>query len=408
MFHKKEKIVNKIKNNHNYSFINTNEHTKNRLLLVGLGGSYSRGTYRQSSDLDVRGIVLERPHEIIGSSSFTEYLNEDTDSTFWGINRMLFHLSKANPNTFELLGLNKEHYFYTSPIGQELLDNRKRFMSTLAISSFSGFADEQLRRLQNALAREVNAAEKEFHILNSIMNASYSIKNRYRHIDIEKEHIGEYLDFASNNLSQIYKFKGTDNIDWFSDDLGKRFNGVNRRMFLLDEELKKQDLMNKIIFYIDESDKEDLDCEIYFDAIFHHYPLRDYQGLTSEFRNIISDFNKLGKRNKKKDDAHTNKHMACLVQVLIEGINCIETGDIKTELEGEWFNLYIEILNGNFRNEDKTINSAFYDILQELTNRFDYVKKNVSLPEKPDIEWIEDFKIRVNKQIVNGLETPLF
>ena len=79
MFHNREEILNEIKTNPNYSYINTNEHTKNRLLLVGLGGSYSRGTYRQSSDLDVRGIVLERPHEIIGSSKFAQYLNEDTN-----------------------------------------------------------------------------------------------------------------------------------------------------------------------------------------------------------------------------------------------------------------------------------------------------------------------------------------
>lgn len=408
MFHNREEILNEIKSNPHYSFINTNEHTKNRLLLVGIGGSYSRGTYRQSSDLDIRGIILERPHEIIGSTKFTEYLNEDTDSTFWGINKILEHLAKANPNTFELLGLRKEHYFYMTPIGQELLDNRKRFMSMIAASSFSGFADQQLRRLQNALAREVNLTEKEFHILNSIMNSSYAIKNRYKSIEIEKEKMSEYLDFANNNLSNIYKFQGENSIDWHNDELGKRFNGACRRMFLLNGELKAQDELNKIVFYIDQSDREDMDCEIYFDAIFNHYPLRDYQGLNSEFRNIISDFDKLGKRNKKKDDAHTNKHMACLVQVLIEGINCIETGDIKTELEGEWLNLYIEILNGNFRNEDKTINSAFYDILQELTKKFEYVKSNASLPEKPDVEWIEDFKIRVNKQIVNGLETPFF
>ena len=408
MFHNREEILNEIKTNLSYSFINSNEHTKNRLLLVGLGGSYSRGTYRQSSDLDVRGIVLERPHEIIGSSKFAQYLNENTDSTFWGINKMIELLSKANPNTFELLGLKKEDYFYMTPIGQELLDNRKKFMSMIAVSSFSGFADEQLRRLQNALAREVNLTEKEFHILNSVMNSSYSLKSRYKDIEIEKDSMGQYLDFVSNNLSNIYKFQGDKNIDWHTNDLGKRFNGANRRMFLLNDELKRQEEINKIIFYIDKSDRDDMDCEIYFDAILSHYPLRDYQGLNSEFKNIISDFDKLGKKNKKKDDAHTNKHMACLVQVLIEGINCLETGDIKTYLEGEWLNLYIEILNGNFRNEDKTINTAFYDILEELNKKFDYAKKNADLPEKPNMDWIEDFKIRVNKQIVNGLETPLF
>ena len=38
--------------------------------------------------------------------------------------------------------------------GQELLDNRNLFLSKRAAKSFGGYASAQLRRLQNAIARD--------------------------------------------------------------------------------------------------------------------------------------------------------------------------------------------------------------------------------------------------------------
>ena len=78
----------------------------------------------------------------------------------------------CNPNTIELLGLKEEHYLYLNDIGKELINNKKLFLSKRAIQSFGGYASAQLRRLQNALARDsYPQEEKEKHIYNSVKNA---------------------------------------------------------------------------------------------------------------------------------------------------------------------------------------------------------------------------------------------
>lgn len=48
-----------------------------------------------------------------------------------------------------MLGLDEEQYLIKTDLGKELIDNSRLFLSKLAIKSFGGYADTQLRRLQN-------------------------------------------------------------------------------------------------------------------------------------------------------------------------------------------------------------------------------------------------------------------
>ena len=64
--------------------------------------------------------------------------------------------------------------------GKLLKDNIDIFLSQRVIQSFGGYATAQLRRLQNALARDnYPQIEKENHILNSIINQMNHLKEHY-------------------------------------------------------------------------------------------------------------------------------------------------------------------------------------------------------------------------------------
>ena len=54
--------------------------------------------------------------------------------------------------------------------------------------------------------------------------------------------------------------------------------------------------------YIDEAENPEMDTEIFLDAQFSHYPLRDYRNIWGEMNNIVKEYDKIGKRNRKKDD----------------------------------------------------------------------------------------------------------
>ena len=63
-----------------YDFLRTDKHLENRIILLGLGGSYSYGTNVETSDLDVRGIALNTKAEILTNERFEQFENKQTDT----------------------------------------------------------------------------------------------------------------------------------------------------------------------------------------------------------------------------------------------------------------------------------------------------------------------------------------
>ena len=48
------------------------------------------------------------------------------------------------------------------------------------------------------------------------------------------------------------------------------------------------------------------------------------------------------------------------------------------------------------------IDSLFQNSMTYYEKRFEYAKKNTSLPDKPDYKRINEFKMYVNERIVKG------
>lgn len=337
-----EEIKEKLKSTE-YDFLRTNPHLGNNIILLGLGGSYAYGTNVETSDIDIRGCAVNNKEEILTNINFEQCCNEATDTTIYSLNKLIHLLSNCNPNTIELLGLKSEHYLYVSPIGQELLDNKDLFLSKRAIQSFGGYAYSQLRRLDNKAARLVGQSEREEHILNSIKNASYDFKNRY------------------------FPFTG-----------------------------------DSIKLYIDKSNREEVDTEIYMDIALSHYPLRDYKAMWSEMNNIVKDYAKIGKRNKNAvEHGKLAKHMMHLIRLYLMAIDILEKKEIVTYRESN-HDLLMKIRNGRYLDANRQPTEEFFSIVENLQKRFEYAKQNTDLPDNPDYKGINKFLASVNERIVKG------
>lgn len=325
-----------------YNFLREDTHLNNNIILLGLGGSLAYGTNLESGgDIDLRGIALNSKEEILLSKDFEQVLETNTDTVIYSFNKMINLLTKCNPNTIECVGLKPEHYFYISSIGQEILDNKEMFLSKLAVHSFGGYAANQARRLDNKAVRTVEQSKREQHILNSIKNASVSFKDHYF----------EYPEDA-------------------------------------------------IKLYIDTAIQSGYDTEIFMDINLTHYPLRDYKCMYSEMANIVKDYGKLGKRNKRAaEHGKLAKHMCHLVRLFYMAFDILEKHEINTYRKDE-HDLLLSIRKGDYLDSNNQPVPQFYEMVDELEKRLNYDAENTDLPEIPDYKRINEFIASVNERIV--------
>lgn len=325
-----------------YDFLRTNPHLGKRVIFLTLGGSYSYGTNVEGSDVDVRGCALNSPTDILGLSNFEQVVDNQTDTTVYAFNKLVGLLLNCNPNTVEMLGCKPEHYFMITDIGQMMIDNRKLFISQKAVHSFGGYATQQLRRLENAVARDRATQEmKEKHILQSMERAIMSFRDRYSSFD-----------------------KGS------------------------------------IKLYTAESPREDLDTEIFADIQMSKFSAREFNSIMNDLHNVLGTYEKLNHRNKKKDEAHLNKHAMHLIRLYLMCLEILETGDIHTYRDKD-LDLLMSIRNGVYQQGDGTYRQEFFDMVTDFEKKLDYAKKNTSIPEKPDMKRVEEFVMEVNRRSID-------
>ena len=326
-----------------YDFIRENPRLGNRIILLGVSGSYGYGTNREGSDVDFRGITLNLPSDLIGFSEFEQFEDRVTDTVIYSFNKIVKLLISCNPNTIEILGIDGNDYVIKSEIGQELLDNKDMFLSKRAAASFGHYADAQLRRLQNAIARDsMSQPDREEHIMRSVKHA---------------------------------------------------LDDYNRRQVLGG--------LGETHIYIDDAVTEGLEKEIFIDGDMKHLPIRAYNEMMNTMNTVIREYDKIGKRNRKKDDNHLNKHAMHLVRLFMMGTDILKNGFIRTRRPDDELELLRSIRDGAFM-KDSCLTDKFYRIVSEYENRYAEAEHSSKLPDSPDMERIERFVEKVNRRVVMG------
>lgn len=322
-----------------YDFLRTDKNLGDNIILLGLGGSHAYGMETPTSDLDVRGIATNSKRNILLAKDFEQVVETNTDTTIYSFDKIISLLCSCNPNTIEILGLKPEHYLYLSDAGKLLVENRKLFLSKRAIHSFGGYANSQLRRMENKAARTVDQAKREENILNSINHAFYEFKEKYF---------------------------------YFPDD--------------------------SIRLYIDDAVNPDYEKEIFMDLNLKKYPLRDYRNLWNECNAIVSAYNKFGARNSKAV-AHNklSKHMAHLVRLYLMCFDILEYGEIITYREKD-HDFLMKIRDGGYLYDGKPT-KGFYNIVNQLERRLEYLADHTDLPNNANMKEIEELVVCINGEV---------
>lgn len=334
---KTSEIVAKL-NSEEYDFLRNERTLGDNIILLTAGGSHAYGLDVETSDLDIRGIALNSREEILTMNCNDkpfEKRDEEKDVAIYFLKQIINLLTNANPNVLEILGTKEEHLFICTKEGKMLRDNVDIFLSKKAYASFGGYAIQQLRRLQNALARDnYPQPEKEKHILGSIEKQMMTFNDRYKKIT--------------------------------------------------NDELK---------LYLDKSNKEDFEKEVYIDINLKHYPLRDLKGMYSEMNQVVTDYDKLNHRNSKKDELHLNKHSMHLIRLLITGTEILEGKGVNTYREKER-ELLLDIRSSKYSYEE------IFQMVDVYEKQFKYAYEHCVLPENPDYKRINELVMEINRMVI--------
>ena len=289
-----------------------------------LSGSIGYGTNLEHSDIDLRGVALESKESIYGFQNFEQMEERETDTVIYGLKKFVSLALKGNPNIIELLGTKDEHIIYMNKYGETLRNNKELFLSKRIINTFGSYATAQLRRLQNALARDQYPQnEKEKHILNTLNNQMNHFSTNYAKFPL-----------GSMNL------------------------------------------------YIDKSNKQELDTEIFMDIHIDKYPLRDFASIYAEMNNITREYEKLNHRNRKKDEGKLYKHAMHLIRLLIMGTEILNTHEINTYRREE-HDLLMDIRKGKYSYED------IFKLVEGYEAKFREASLSTTLPKEPDEKVVE-------------------
>lgn len=329
-------IKEKVLKNPEYEFLATNKHLGNNIVVLGLGGSYAYGTNVEGSDIDIRGVALNKTDDLLLGRDFEQIIDEKTDTTVYSLKKIFRLLTQCNPNVIEILGLNDDQLIYSTRIWKLIRNNRNLFLSKKCINTFGGYANAQLRRLETASARAIGQEQREKYIFGSIQNAEYDFLSRYARLE--------------------------------------------------DDSLK---------LYIDKSEKEDFDTEIMVDVNLKHYPLRDLSSIFAEYNSIVRGYDKIGARNSKAiEHSKLGKHMMHLVRLYFMVFDVLEKGEINTYRKDE-HDLLMEIRNGKYLIDGVKPTEEFFRFVDSLEKRLERDKLSTTLPDEPDYEAINELYLSI-------------
>lgn len=335
-----------------YNFINEEPNLGENLMFLTLGGSHAYGTNVEGSDIDVRGVALERKEVLLGMSNFEQFINNPTDTTIYGFKKFINLCMACNPNIIEMLGGTEEQYVNVSPEGKLLLENKHIFLSQRAVNSFGGYANAQLRRLQNAVARDrVDTPEKLEHVIKTMLFAIPKIASKFDLPD-DAFIVKKSQKADDNGLPQITLAPGP---------------GFNELVFN-DSSLVK----------------------------IHGF-CRELDAIKTSYEKDLSGRNR---RAAQKSDKQLNKHAMHLIRLYLMAFDILEKGEINTFRDKDR-DFLLEIRSGKYMNDEGLYVPEFFDMVSEYEKRLNYAAANTSLPKKPDAKKIEELMLNIYAQKYN-------
>lgn len=118
------------------------------LIYRVVSGSRAHGLAQAGSDEDTRGACIPPKEKLLGLESFEQYEDETGNHTVFGLAKLVRLALSANPNIIETLYTDPQHVLFINAYGERLIAARAIFLSKRVAERFTGYAVDQLGRME--------------------------------------------------------------------------------------------------------------------------------------------------------------------------------------------------------------------------------------------------------------------
>ncbi len=348
-----------------------------RTIFVGLSGSHGYGLNRPDSDYDYRGVFIAPKKYYLGFDTVEQkdtgwdepgifpFLDGNQDTVIYELRKIVHLLAGANPNILELLWLND--YPVLTSVGQHLINHRKLFLTKKVKHTYSGYAFAQIKKMDTHRKWLLNPPQ------NKPVPSDFGIEDE---LPLIKDDLNAFLEYLYHLIrgriefleeaEQLYKLLTAD-ID---------FKAVLKQYPLPDETLEyTQNLTNSRKDFIRLLQKSQA----------YQIALREWKAYLSWQKNR----NPARAQMEKKSGFDLKHGMHC-IRLLRSGLEILRTGEIVVDRRkaGDADDLKA-ILKGEY-SYDQVIKIA-----EDLVAQMEKVYGQSSLPQKPDLEQINELCIQL-------------
>ncbi|MCO4780790.1 MAG: nucleotidyltransferase domain-containing protein [Candidatus Cloacimonetes bacterium] len=171
-------------------------------------GSKAYGLETESSDTDTRGFYLP-PSDLHWSLYGVPEQLEDqqSDECYWEIEKFLKLALKANPNILECLY--SPVIVKSTPIADEILQNKHIFLSKLVYQTYNGYVLNQFKKLNHEFSKCGQVKWKHaMHIIRLLLSGISTIRDGFVNVDISS-HREQLLAIKTGKLewSEVNKWR---------------------------------------------------------------------------------------------------------------------------------------------------------------------------------------------------------
>jgi uncharacterized protein len=199
------------------------------LVVLALMGSHSHGTYlppedpNAVDDVDLMGFVVPPLDYHLGLPRWEHWRLqvEELDVVLYSLDKAVRLLLKSNPNIVGLLWLQDDHYIHRHPTFSLLRAQREIFSSQEAAAAFSGYAMDQLKRME---AFDLDRMA-EYEALTTLIRARGPLQEVLEADANKLTHIGRNWDISLDTLTRFRKLHR----EHFSGYMGEKRKAMVRR-----------------------------------------------------------------------------------------------------------------------------------------------------------------------------------